>query len=292
MSFESIKKRLPTYFSVLAAAILSWHSYADGAPKRKHAQFYPPFTLASFQKHTYDYSFRVDDLNENTSLDKIIRGTLLPKEIDEKMFHQYSQTLSESKNILERESRIEEAYLHYRNREGIARNFTQTIHCQPYATLINQALSSVQDKYNVKIPYSLFISLVQGESNWSTGVTSKAGAQGLMQFMPDTSKAFGCNPRSARQLLCGGQFLAKFYQKYERDVPGFKKLPEEEKWNWVLLGYNWGPNGIPGLIRNTGARTVWDLTRKHLGAEAYEFVPKMRGIERAYKLHYQNPPTS
>ncbi|MFH0701293.1 MAG: transglycosylase SLT domain-containing protein [Candidatus Woesearchaeota archaeon] len=287
---------MPLYFSLLTAAMMGWHSYADGAPRRsishKHHS-HQQFVLKNFPQKTFLFHFnRSLEENSNLSLEARLTETLLPTGLMEEMDRKMIKTRRESLSVLEREARIDKAYHNYQNRESIARNFTQTIHREPYATLINQALDFARDKYKVKIPYSMFISLVQGESNWSTGVTSKAGAQGLMQFMPATSKAFGCNPRSARQLLCGGQFLAKFYRKYEREVPGFKELPEEEKWNWVLLGYNWGPNGIPGLIHNTGARTIWELTRRHLGAEAYEFVSKIRGIERAYLRDYQNPSVS
>jgi len=279
------RKPLPLYFSVLAASILGWHSFADGAPKPKtktHFSFTFPYQLHK--------PSLLDDLFEKEK-PSFPRFTFLEEEFS-KLESQVNQTLKEGYAQIEKESRIEKSYLHYSDREGIRINFTKTIYRPIYANLIEQALTGANIKYGVEIPYSLFISLVQGESNWSTQVISKMGAVGLMQFMPDTTKAFGCNPKSPKQLLCGAQFLAKFYSKYEKEVPGFTGLPEEEKWNWVLLGYNWGPNGIPNLIRTTGAKTVWDLTRKHLGTEAYQFVPKIRGIERAYLKHYQNPPTS
>lgn len=295
MSQKLTKNYLSLYFSFLTAAIVGWHSYADGAPRRtpKH-HFYLQLVLKHFpSKKSSPFNFNhPPEEGSNPSLEARLAGTLLPTELMEKMERRRIETRRESLSYLERETRINKAYHHYRNREGIARNFTQTIHREPYATLINQALGSAREKYGIEVPYSMFISLVQGESNWSTGVVSKKGARGLMQFIPATSKTLGCNPHSPKQLICGGHFLAKFYRKYEREVPRFKELPEEERWNWVLLGYNLGPNGIPRLIRSTGAKTVWELTRRHLGQEAYQFVPKIRGIQRAYKMHYEHPATS
>jgi hypothetical protein len=48
-------------------------------------------------------------------------------------------------------------------------------------------------------------------------------------------------------------------------------------------------NGLPSLARNKKARYYWELQQKDIGQEGYEFVAKIRGIERTFIRHYQTP---
>ncbi len=79
------------------------------------------------------------------------------------------------------------------------------------------------------------------ESKYDTSARSHAGAQGVMQLMPDTAKRFGCNdpddPKS--NIAAGTKYLSWLLKRFDGNVP------------LALAGYNAGEgsvdkyNGIP-----------------------------------------------
>jgi len=262
--------KIPTYLSILAAAVLGWHSQADASPLEQKVNFH--FSLPSSQ-HLSPAS------SPPRLLDQIVN-----LEFDPELMKAISDLNRGYELFMERERRIEQAYHTYANREGMARSFTYTIHTKIYQSLIQKSLDLAKQRYNVDIPYSLFVSLIQGESSWHTHVTSSAGAQGLGQLMPGTAQTVGYLDRtSPNQLLAVAIILGSTYHKYEQEFPD---ITEEQRWDWVLVGYNYGMNGIPYLARSKGVKSYWELTRKDLGREAYEFVGKIRGIERAFLYDY------
>lgn len=103
-----------------------------------------------------------------------------------------------------------------------------------YDEMINQAA----EKYNIDA--SLVKAVIQAESGFNPHATSSAGAQGLMQLMPSTSRALGVSdPFDAAQNIDGGTR----YLKQQIDRYGDVDL--------ALAAYNAGPgsvakyNGIP-----------------------------------------------
>lgn len=56
-------------------------------------------------------------------------------------------------------------------------------------------------QYN--IPPGILKALISHESGWRPGVVSPAGAVGLGQFMPETARGLGINPRDPRQSIFG-----------------------------------------------------------------------------------------
>ena len=76
--------------------------------------------------------------------------------------------------------------------------------------------------------------VIQQESRYETRALSHAGAQGLMQLMPDTAKRFGCDdvndPES--NIKAGTKYLSWLLKRFEGDV------------TLALAGYNAGEGAV------------------------------------------------
>ncbi|MGD9974823.1 MAG: lytic transglycosylase domain-containing protein [Desulfatirhabdiaceae bacterium] len=94
---------------------------------------------------------------------------------------------------------------------------------------IDSAIDQISEKYG--LPSDLIHSMVQVESNYKVNAVSPAGAQGLMQLMPDTAKEMGVtHPFNIRQNIEGGaRYLKKMLETFNGNM---KK---------ALAAYNAGP---------------------------------------------------
>lgn len=102
--------------------------------------------------------------------------------------------------------------------------------------------------------------MAQTESGFDPDVisgkrASKAGAVGIMQFMPDTAKRFGVDPTNPKQaIFASAQYLRENLDKFGGD---YQK---------AVAGYNWGEN------RDAYAQKDWV---KRLPAETKDYVKKV-----------------
>lgn len=102
--------------------------------------------------------------------------------------------------------------------------------------------------------------MAQTESGFDPDVisgkrTSKAGAVGIMQFMPETAKRFGVDPTNPKQaIFASAQYLRENLDKFGGD---YKK---------AVAGYNWGEN------REAYGKDDWV---KKLPAETKDYVKKV-----------------
>jgi membrane-bound lytic murein transglycosylase D len=129
-----------------------------------------------------------------------------------------------------------------------------------------------------KMPLELkYLAIV--ESALNPAARSRAGAQGLWQFMYGTGKLFGlkinsyvderCDPLKSTEAAC-------MYMKYLYSI--------YKDWSLVLAAYNSGPGNVNKAIRRSGGKTnYWDL-RPYLPRETAGYVPAF--IAAVYVMHY------
>ena len=97
---------------------------------------------------------------------------------------------------------------------------------------INTSILKAARKYG--LPASLITSVIRAESNFQVKAVSHAGAQGLMQLMPQTARELGVkNPFDIQEHIDGGsRYLRKMLDSFGGDI----KL--------ALAAYNAGPEAV------------------------------------------------
>jgi len=98
----------------------------------------------------------------------------------------------------------------------------------PYGDLIREAA----DRYD--LPEGLIRSVIRVESDFQPDAVSGAGAQGLMQLMPDTAQDLGVtDPLDPRQnIMAGSRYLKRLLGRYDGDR------------DMALAAYNWGMGNL------------------------------------------------
>ncbi len=97
---------------------------------------------------------------------------------------------------------------------------------------IEKSIYEAAQKYN--LPVNLIKGVIRAESNFQVKAVSHAGAQGLMQLMPDTARNLGVkNPFNIEENIDGGsRYLRKMLDSFGGDL----KL--------ALAAYNAGPEAV------------------------------------------------
>lgn len=125
---------------------------------------------------------------------------------------------------------------------------------------------SIVDKYSKQygIDSKLVLSIIKAESNFDTNAGSSVGAKGLMQLMPENSKARGVtNPYDPEQNIKAGVGLLKEYMNM---YGGNTEM--------AVAAYNAGP----GTLQRRGVSSGADLYK--LPKETQNYVPKVMSYYR------------
>jgi membrane-bound lytic murein transglycosylase D len=107
------------------------------------------------------------------------------------------------------------------------------------------------------------------ESGYATTLTSKAGAHGIWQFMPDTAREYGLRvdwwvderADPERSTRAAAAYLKDLYRQFN-------------DWPLVLAAYNAGPGRIRRALNETGAKSFWELLEQSaVPKETRGYVP-------------------
>lgn len=130
-----------------------------------------------------------------------------------------------------------------------------------YFTIIESAL----EKRNMPTELK-YLAVI--ESELSTGATSRVGAAGPWQLMPQTARDLGLKVNGRiderrdyfKSTYAAARYLAYLYDLYQ-------------DWLLVIAAYNGGPGKVNSAIKRTGSRNFWDL-QYYLPAESRNHVKK------------------
>jgi membrane-bound lytic murein transglycosylase D len=139
---------------------------------------------------------------------------------------------------------------------------TSLIRSGRYKELIDRALEEH------KLPKGLaYLPVI--ESAYLPNLTSRVGAHGIWQFMPDTAREYGLRVDWWVDERADPERSTKAAAKYLKDLHRMF-----DDWALALAAYNCGPGRVRRKLQETGATTFWELLEQSaLPKETRGYVP-------------------
>lgn len=130
---------------------------------------------------------------------------------------------------------------------------------------IEKAIEESSKKYGVDP--DLVRAVIKVESNFKPNTTSRSGAKGLMQLMPENCEYYGVkNPFDIKENIDGGvRHLKDYIDKYDGDI------------QMGLMAYNGGPT----RMAKRGVKSIDDIYK--MPTETQNYVPKVMKYYNQYK---------
>ncbi len=131
-----------------------------------------------------------------------------------------------------------------------------------YKNLIDKALAEQ------KLPKGLaYLPVI--ESAYLTKLTSRVGAHGIWQFMPETAREYGLRVDWWIDERADPERSTKAAAKYLKDLHRMF-----DDWSLALAAYNCGPGRVKRTLQDAGAKTFWELLDQGLlPKETRGYVP-------------------
>jgi membrane-bound lytic murein transglycosylase D len=139
---------------------------------------------------------------------------------------------------------------------------TSLLRSGKYKNLIDKAL----DEH--KLPKGLaYLPVI--ESAYLPTLTSRAGAYGIWQFMPDTAREYGLRVDWWVDERADPERSTRAAVAYLKDLHGMF-----DDWSLALAAYNCGPGRVKRTLNESGASSFWELLDNgYLPKETRGYVP-------------------
>jgi hypothetical protein len=114
------------------------------------------------------------------------------------------------------------------------------------------------------IPEALLRAIIKTESDYDPRVVSSAGAQGLMQLMPDTARLMGVtDPFDPRQNIMGGaRYLQVLARRFCKQVSSAGTVCSPDEKVKIVAAYHAGP----GAVEKYGGIPPYETTHAYVAA--------------------------
>ena len=114
------------------------------------------------------------------------------------------------------------------------------------------------------IPEALLRAIIKTESDYDPAVVSSAGAQGLMQLMPDTARLMGVtDPFDPRQNIMGGaRYLQVLARRFCKQVTSAGTVCTPDEKVKIVAAYHAGP----GAVEKYGGIPPYETTHAYVAA--------------------------
>jgi membrane-bound lytic murein transglycosylase D len=144
---------------------------------------------------------------------------------------------------------------------------------EPYMAFIRQRIEERN------LPWELlYVPVI--ESGFIGNSRSRSGATGLWQFMRNSIKPY----------MKITDWLDERLDFWKATEGALSKLAENHRalddWALALAAYNMGLGGVSRIIKQTGVKDYWELSRKkHLKTETIHYVPKLLAVSYILTNH-------